>query len=278
MNTTQRKVLVAVAVAVLGMLLYPPYQAYFLGKLSETGYAWIFDLPDRATVNIATLILQWIGIAIVGGIAFFLASETDGPRPLVKKMPPPLTDEGASIREVVPSESIAVNDAGLESVSSSSDSPKITKRSGLRILIYLIAVFVGVRVFGIIGGVSLIAMYAVWHALQNKGAEIRYSGVAGVLLVGIFIYLGTTAYFSKVSGEASDLGKDLNGLAEGGSAEATTAQSQQPSDVLANPPAQTQSDSVKPSSEDVIQAKYESDLTKMVPDWKQINVRKDFLA
>lgn len=58
MNDMQKKVLIAVGVIVLGMLLYPPYRVYGFGhtanSLMDTGYALIFELPDRATVDVGT--------------------------------------------------------------------------------------------------------------------------------------------------------------------------------------------------------------------------------
>lgn len=76
MNNMQKKLLIAVGIIVLGMLLYPPYRVYGVGdyanSLRDTGYALIFELPFRATVDIGTLLVQWVGVLIVGGIAFFL--------------------------------------------------------------------------------------------------------------------------------------------------------------------------------------------------------------
>ena len=69
MNDMQRKTLIAVAVVVLGMLLYPPYQGAGYSS-SLTGYSWLFSLPYKATVDVATLLTQWVGVLIVGGIAF----------------------------------------------------------------------------------------------------------------------------------------------------------------------------------------------------------------
>jgi hypothetical protein len=61
------------------MLLFPPYRVYGRGDYSNTvtmtGYAFIFDLPHRATVDVATLLVQWVGVLIVGAIAFFLQRE-----------------------------------------------------------------------------------------------------------------------------------------------------------------------------------------------------------
>lgn len=40
-----------------------------------SGYAFLLDLPNRATVDIGTLLVQWVGVLIVGAIAFFLLKE-----------------------------------------------------------------------------------------------------------------------------------------------------------------------------------------------------------
>jgi hypothetical protein len=76
MNDMQKRLLIAVGVIVLGMLLYPPYRVYGVGDsantLRDTGYALIFELPFRAIVDIGTLLVQWVGVLIVGSIAFFL--------------------------------------------------------------------------------------------------------------------------------------------------------------------------------------------------------------
>lgn len=72
MNEMQKKVLLSMGTIVLGMLLWPPYTILdYRGHVDSTGYGWIFDLPNRATLNISTLVIQWIGILIVGSIAYF---------------------------------------------------------------------------------------------------------------------------------------------------------------------------------------------------------------
>lgn len=74
MNESQRKILIGVAVIVGLMLLYPPYQ---IGQW-EGAYSWIFKSPSSySRLNVGQLLTQWLGVAIVGAIAFFLAkSET----------------------------------------------------------------------------------------------------------------------------------------------------------------------------------------------------------
>jgi len=79
LNETQRKVLIIIGAIVLVMLIYPPYRTYGFGGNSNavvnSGYAFLFELPDRATVNVGTLLVQWVGVLIVGAIAFFFLKE-----------------------------------------------------------------------------------------------------------------------------------------------------------------------------------------------------------
>ncbi len=72
MNEMQRKVLIAVAIIVFGMLVYPPFKMP-AGRYIKTDYGWIFGFNiNFASIDASTLIVQWIGVLIVGGIIFFL--------------------------------------------------------------------------------------------------------------------------------------------------------------------------------------------------------------
>ena len=77
MNERQRMILVAVGVIIALMLLFPPYVivAGAPVRAIESGYALIFDLPRRATVDLGMLLVQWLGVLVVGGIAFFLSKD-----------------------------------------------------------------------------------------------------------------------------------------------------------------------------------------------------------
>jgi hypothetical protein len=79
LNETQRKVVIGVGAIVLAMLIYPPYRIYGYGTNSnaviQSGYAFLLELPDRATVDVTTLLVQWVGVLIVGAIAFFLLKD-----------------------------------------------------------------------------------------------------------------------------------------------------------------------------------------------------------
>lgn len=75
MNKNQRLILIAVVAVVVAMFIYPPFQAVRGGTIHNMGYGWIFALSKRGymTINVSMLLIQWIGVFIVGGIAFFLA-------------------------------------------------------------------------------------------------------------------------------------------------------------------------------------------------------------
>jgi len=76
MNKVQKNVLVVVAIIVFGMLLFPPFQSIWSeGRVYGRGYNFIFNPPLNATVDVGTLLVQWIGVLIVGGIAFFLLKD-----------------------------------------------------------------------------------------------------------------------------------------------------------------------------------------------------------
>lgn len=81
MNTNQKRILKAVIAIIVAMLLYPPFHVIMNnGTTLNMGYGWITDPPKQgyitATVNVAMLLIQWVGVLVVGGLAFFLAKMT----------------------------------------------------------------------------------------------------------------------------------------------------------------------------------------------------------
>ncbi len=63
MNEMQRNLLIAVVAIIFAMLLYPPYRVMGMnGFVSESGYAWLIDLPARSTIDIGALLIQWVGV------------------------------------------------------------------------------------------------------------------------------------------------------------------------------------------------------------------------
>jgi len=75
MNDKQRKVLIVVAVLILGMMIYPPIVAPRPPNFFVYDYSLIFDLPLLYTVNPVTLLLQWLGVSIVGALAFLICKD-----------------------------------------------------------------------------------------------------------------------------------------------------------------------------------------------------------
>ncbi|MHB1176390.1 MAG: hypothetical protein ACYCZJ_14815 [Sulfuriferula sp.] len=77
MNKKQKILLIAILVIVAVMLIFPPFDIRLLnGAVPNMGYSLIVDPPEfrglAATVDVGLLITQWVGVLIVGGIAFFL--------------------------------------------------------------------------------------------------------------------------------------------------------------------------------------------------------------
>jgi hypothetical protein len=68
--TITKKIMFGVAILICIALIFPPYKIYGYGSNSlavfETGYALIFSLPDRASIDVMTLFSEWIAICIVG--------------------------------------------------------------------------------------------------------------------------------------------------------------------------------------------------------------------
>lgn len=71
MNCRQRCVLKICAVIIGAMMLYPPYQIMGRGL----GYDWIFSKGPYvgSTINTSLLVVQWLGVCLIGGIAYLLA-------------------------------------------------------------------------------------------------------------------------------------------------------------------------------------------------------------
>jgi hypothetical protein len=73
--------LTGIAVVITAMLVYPPYRVFgyggfqgvvvAAGTVTATGYAFIFNLPYRASIDVGQLTVQWIGVLLVGAIVYF---------------------------------------------------------------------------------------------------------------------------------------------------------------------------------------------------------------
>lgn len=75
MNDKQIALLWIVATVIFTLLVFPPYEVRGYGAssqaITESGYAFIFQLPDRSTINASTLLAQWVGVLLAGGCVFF---------------------------------------------------------------------------------------------------------------------------------------------------------------------------------------------------------------
>lgn len=73
-NKLQKKIIAIAALIIALMLIFPPYRIYGFGASSqavlETGYSLIFELPMRASIDGVTLIVQWLGVCLVGGLIY----------------------------------------------------------------------------------------------------------------------------------------------------------------------------------------------------------------
>ena len=72
MNEKQKKILIAAAAIILGMLLYPPFKNVnprFGGSLY--GYDWILNSNSTfITVDTGLLLTQWLGVLLIGGLTY----------------------------------------------------------------------------------------------------------------------------------------------------------------------------------------------------------------
>jgi hypothetical protein len=73
--TLKQYLLLGVGAVIVAMLAFPPFRVLSSrGAVVETGYAFIFDLPSRASVDVGQLLVQWVGVLTVGAIAFLFIS------------------------------------------------------------------------------------------------------------------------------------------------------------------------------------------------------------
>ena len=81
MNAKQRRVLIVVAICVVGMMLYPPF--YFPAQPEMSNgpavplthdYHWLFGW-DGGRVDVPLLLVQFLALGVVGAIAFVLCAD-----------------------------------------------------------------------------------------------------------------------------------------------------------------------------------------------------------
>ncbi len=81
MNENEKRVIVAVIVVFVAMLAYSPFHLVLAnGAVLNMGYGWIFDAPKHgditATVNVLMLVVHWLGVLVIGGLAFFMVKNS----------------------------------------------------------------------------------------------------------------------------------------------------------------------------------------------------------
>lgn len=97
MNKYQKQVLILCAVILLAMLLFPPFQVQVQGTMFNMGYHYLAEPPRRgsipASVNTQMLLVQWVGVAILGAVAVLLLKDSpnrgDATRGPATSAPPP---------------------------------------------------------------------------------------------------------------------------------------------------------------------------------------------
>lgn len=71
----QRFVLIVAAVAVVIMLLFPPFQFQAGGTVLNLGYGFLFNPPRfgeaTATVNASLLFVQWVAVLLTASLLWF---------------------------------------------------------------------------------------------------------------------------------------------------------------------------------------------------------------
>ena len=82
MNKHQKQVLILCAVVLLSMMLFPPFQAQVQGTVFNLGYHYLAEPPRRgsipASVNVQMLLVQWVGVALLGAVAVLLLKDPPG--------------------------------------------------------------------------------------------------------------------------------------------------------------------------------------------------------
>jgi len=72
MNDKQKKLLITVSAIIAAVLLFPPYVVEWRGNVRGSGFAFIFDLPNKATANVPMLFAEMAGILTIGVILYLV--------------------------------------------------------------------------------------------------------------------------------------------------------------------------------------------------------------
>lgn len=72
MNTRQRRILIAVAVMIVGMMLYPPF--YYPRPRVSHGYDWLLG-HGEGRIEVELLLVQFLVVGVIGAIAYVLCAD-----------------------------------------------------------------------------------------------------------------------------------------------------------------------------------------------------------
>ena len=73
MNAKQRRILVAAALAIAGMMLYPPVY-YSVGGYLMHKYGWLFG-EGVGRVDVGQLLTQFLAVGVICAIVYYISAD-----------------------------------------------------------------------------------------------------------------------------------------------------------------------------------------------------------
>ncbi|MCX5803489.1 MAG: hypothetical protein NTU69_08175 [Proteobacteria bacterium] len=68
-----KKIIISIGVGVIVLMgIFPPWIARIRGVIVRHGYAFIFNPPQFTQIDISTLIIQWVIVAIICGFLIYI--------------------------------------------------------------------------------------------------------------------------------------------------------------------------------------------------------------
>lgn len=72
MNKRQRTILYASVYAIGATALFPPFAFQANAGMLNEGYSFLLSPPvSAATVNVSTLLMEWLAVVLIGGALWF---------------------------------------------------------------------------------------------------------------------------------------------------------------------------------------------------------------
>lgn len=191
MNKNQKLTLKIMIFLIVVMCLFPPFQYYDSAITFNEGYSFIFQPPRKggvminhkyvriyANVNIAMLIVQWVGVLIVGGLALFLFNDKSTNTLMKDEC---LSDDLVKLA-VVKDEDI--NMIFQSPINVNDNSVKAEKNKTIfRIfspLLFLSVIFISILLF--LGNANGFAPDTVIKILTDKTLRFIFHGISGCLI------------------------------------------------------------------------------------------------